>query len=59
MSGPGGCEFQQKLSPQRDARRSLHEGCDRLTSVQLFVISHERDVTIAVPQIFPPALARA
>jgi hypothetical protein len=59
MSAPGGLEFQQNLSPQRDARRSMPAWYDRLTSVQLFVISHERDVTIAVPQIFPPALARA
>ena len=41
MSVRGPLEFQQKLSPQRDARRSMYEWCDRLASVQPFVISHE------------------
>lgn len=41
MSVRGGLEFQQKLSPQCDARRSMHEWRDGLSSVQVFVISHE------------------
>jgi hypothetical protein len=40
MSARGGSEFQQKLSHQRDARRSVIEWHDGLGSVQVFVISH-------------------
>ena len=38
MSAPSYLEFQQKLSPQRDARRSMPERYDGLASVQVFAL---------------------